>query len=57
MQYLINRLKEKSTWISIIMIVTSLGVKINPGLAETVIPLGMAVAGVVGFFLKEKDIG
>ncbi|MBM7346103.1 hypothetical protein [Pantoea coffeiphila] len=49
MNYLINRLKEASTWRGIILVFAGVfGWQMPPGIQETVIAGGVALAGVVG---------
>ncbi len=55
MKYLLSRLKERSTWLGIIAIVTALGAQIETALAEQIIAVGMAVAGMVGIITKDKE--
>ena len=54
MQYLINRLKELSTWQGIIAIVTGFGVAISPELSEAIATLGVALFGAVSVIMKER---
>ena len=61
LDYAVNRLKERSTWVGILMVITALGVNINPALQQAIIFLGMALAGApddkIGkpFVKKEAD--
>lgn len=43
--YFGSRLQEKSTWLGIMMVITSLGLPVNPALQQAIIFLGMALAG------------
>lgn len=52
--YMIERLKEPSTWRGIIMLLTAIGVPIAPGMADTIIAIGMAVAGLIGVATPDK---
>lgn len=52
--YILNRLNETSTWRGIIGILTGLGVKLRPDLAEAIISAGMAAIGVINVLRKEK---
>ncbi|BBV75129.1 hypothetical protein STW0522RAO56_11830 [Raoultella planticola] len=55
MNYLINRLKEASTWRGIILVVAGVfGYQISPGIHETVIAGGVALAGVVGAVMPDS---
>lgn len=54
MSYIINRLKEASTWRGIILVVAGVfGYQMPPGIQETVIAGGVALAGVVGAVLPD----
>ena len=52
--YILGRLSEPSTWRGIIWIVTALGLALSPEQKEAIVTAGMAIAGVVGVFTKEK---
>lgn len=52
--YLINRAKEASTWRGIILVLTAFGVPIAPAMAEAIIPVGLALAGVLGILTADK---
>jgi hypothetical protein len=54
--YILDRLNENSTWRGVIGVLTALGVKIRPDLAESIISAGMATIGVVNMFRKEKNV-
>jgi hypothetical protein len=52
--YLIDRLKEPSTWRGIIFLLAALGLKTNPELADSIATVGVAAAGAIEVFRKEK---
>ena len=52
--YVINRAKEASTWRGIIMLLTAVGLKITPEMADAIISVGIAVAGLVGMLLPDS---
>lgn len=54
LSWLLDRLKETSTWYGIIAILTSAGVNLDPELQTQVISSGAALAGLVAFVTKEK---
>ncbi len=54
MKYIFNRLTERSTWLGVIALVTACGVQLETALAEQIIAVGMAVAGLVGIATKDK---
>lgn len=46
--YLIDRMREPSTWRGLTLLLTAIGVPLAPGVADAVIALGLAVAGFIG---------
>jgi hypothetical protein len=54
MKYILERLQEPSTWRGLIMIVTSLGVAINPAMVGPLVAAGTGVAGLVGVLTADK---
>ncbi len=56
--WLLARLKEKTTWAGIInFLVTVIGIKLAPELADSIATAGVAVAGLILLVIKEKDSG
>jgi hypothetical protein len=54
MNYLIEKLREKSTWRGLIAVATACGVTLSPEQAEAVIAGGLALIGLVNVFRSEK---
>ena len=54
MKYILDRLKEPSSWRGLVMIATASGVSVNPELMESIIVAGTGLAGVIGFVFKDK---
>ena len=52
--YIVNRAKEASTWRGVIMLLTAVGLKITPEMADAIISVGIAVAGLVGMLLPDS---
>ena len=52
--YLVARAKEASTWRGIILLLTAAGVPIAPAMAESIISVGLAVAGLIGAITPDK---
>lgn len=52
--FLIERLKEPSTWRGIILLITACGVPVAPAMAEQIITIGIAATGLVGIFTPDK---
>ena len=46
--YILERMKEPSTWRGVIYMLTALGIPIAPALADAIIAVGLALAGLVG---------
>jgi hypothetical protein len=55
MNYFIERAKEPSTWRGVILLLAAIGVPIAPDLAESIIAVGMALAGLIGVFTSDKQ--
>ena len=54
MKYILERLKEPSSWRGLVMIATAFGVTLNPDLVSAIIAVGTGLAGVIGFVFKDK---
>lgn len=52
--YILDRLKEPSTWRGIILLLTAIGVPIAPELQTTIISAGLGVAGLIGTVTADK---
>ena len=52
--YLLERMREPSTWRGIIMLLTAIGVPVAPAMADAVISVGLAVAGLIGVATPDK---
>lgn len=52
--YILERLKEASTWRGIILLLTAIGIPVAPALADSIIAVGMAVAGLIGVATPDK---
>lgn len=53
--YIINRLKERSTWAGAIALASACGAVIDADLAGHIIAAGLALAGLIGIVTKDKD--
>ena len=53
-QYLVERMKEPSTWRGIILLLTAVGVPIAPELQSVIISAGLGLAGLVGAVTSDK---
>lgn len=54
MKYILDRLKEPSSWRGLVMIATAFGVSVNTELMDSIIVAGTGLAGVIGFVFKDK---
>jgi hypothetical protein len=55
MNWIKNRLKEKSTWRGIVAFLTALGVSLSPDQATSVVTAGVALVGVFEAFFKDPQ--
>ena len=51
-KWAINQLKQPSTWRGMVMLATSVGLVIEPQLADKIIVAGTGVAGLIGVMFK-----
>lgn len=60
LEYIIDRLKERTTWVSIGTLLTGMGVVVKPDQWQMIMGIGMGVGGILGILLpprtNEKDI-
>ncbi len=52
--FLLDRSKEKSTWVGLIAVLSAVGVALSPDQQEAIITAGVAIAGVISVFTKEN---
>ena len=52
MNFFLDRLKENSTWRGIIMLVTAVGLKLDPSQGEAIVAAGLALVGLINVFRK-----
>lgn len=52
--WLIDRLREKSTWYAVIGFLSALDIHFNPELTQNVVEVAIATASVIAFVTKEK---
>ena len=53
LKFIIDRLKERSTWLGLTGIVAAAGIGLHPEQTEAIIALGIAAAGAVAAFTKD----
>lgn len=54
-QYIIDRLKEPSTWRGLVLIATALGAKLSPDQTEAIILIGIGITGLIGVATGDKN--
>jgi len=52
MKYLLDRLKEPSTWRGLAILATVFGININPEQVNAIVTVGGCVIGAIGAFTK-----
>jgi hypothetical protein len=53
-RYLLDRMREPSTWRGAILFLTAIGVPIAPQLSEAIVSAGLGVAGLVGVLTPDR---
>ena len=54
MSWILDRLKEPTTWRGLVWVATACGVTLNPEIWQQITAVGMALAGLLGVLTKEK---
>lgn len=54
MNWLLNRLKERSTWLAIFTMLGLVGIKLEPELRDLIVNAILAVAAIVAFVFREN---
>lgn len=54
LDYILARASESSSWRGGILILTSLGVSVEPALQNHIVALGLGLVGLINFLRKEK---
>lgn len=52
--YILERMKEPSTWRGLTLLLTALGVPLAPGLSDAIIAAGLGIAGLIGAVMPDK---
>lgn len=55
MTYLLERLKEPSTWRGLFAVLTAVGLKLHPEMQEAILTTGLALIGLINVLRKESD--
>lgn len=53
-KYVLERLKEPSTWRGIVLVVTACGIPVAPALATAITTFGLGLAGLIGVVTADK---
>lgn len=54
LEYIVNRLQEKSTWVALGSLLTGIGVAVKPDQWQAIMLIGMGVGGFIGTLLPAK---
>jgi hypothetical protein len=54
LDYLVTRMKEPSTWVSLGSMLTAIGFAVRPDLWQQISAVAMGIGGVLGVILSEK---
>ena len=52
--WIVKRLSERSTWLGLISFLSAAGVALQPEMSEAIVTAGVALAGMVAAFTKDK---
>lgn len=55
--YILDRIREPSTWRGAFALLTALGVSLNPDQQSAIISVGLAIIGAIGVFLPDSKKG
>ena len=52
--YILDRVKEPSTWRGAILFLTAIGVPIAPAMTEAIVTAGLGLAGLIGMLTSDN---
>ncbi len=55
MKYILERLKEPSTWRGLFALLTAIGLKLHPEMQEAILTTGLALIGMINVVRKESN--
>jgi hypothetical protein len=55
LQFILDRGRERSTWLGIVSLATALGVVVTPAQSDAIIAAGIAIAGLLAVFTKDTS--
>lgn len=53
--FLLDRLKERSTWVGFTSVATAVGITFSPEQMGAIVTAGVAVSGLIVAFTKDKE--
>jgi len=53
-EWIIARLRERSTWLGVVSAATALGLRASPEQQQAVISIGLALAGAIAAFTADR---
>ncbi len=56
LNFLLDRMKERSTWLGLISLLTGFGLAISPEQGESIVSMGVSVAGLIAVFTKDPNV-
>lgn len=54
-KYIVDRLRERSTWIGLFALLTGMGINVAPDMQDIIIGMGLAASGLIGILTKDKQ--
>lgn len=52
--YMLERMREPSTWRGLTLLLTALGVPLAPGVSDAIIAIGLGIAGLIGAVVPDR---
>lgn len=52
--YILDRMREPSTWRGLTLLLTALGIPLAPGVSDALIAAGLGVAGLIGALMPDR---
>lgn len=54
--WIVERLKERSTWLAVISLISLAGVTLQPDMKEIIITIGLAIGSLIFMVSKDKAV-
>lgn len=54
LNYILERAKEPSSWRGCLLLLTALGISIEPALQESILAFGLSATGLINLLRKER---